>query len=178
MADKIDYDELERLLAAATPGPWFVETDRSEGEYGSGPDTTVGYDAFQICAEGPGPYHEQLRVLFDSHNSTVSEIAEESWSDEHGGGVDAWDAIAKANAALIVAAVNELPNLIATAKAHAAEVEALREALEPFARELEKAEADPPLFGGPITCEDGVVIKIGDLQRARTALKESSNGQG
>jgi hypothetical protein len=117
-------ERLRKLRSKATPGEWYADTEQSDGEYGSGPNTRSGFDAYLICVEGEAYSHKQ-RVLFDSHNSTCGMIEEEY--DEDGG--SAWDAVAKANATLIVEAVNALPTLLATIEALARDKERLEEAL-------------------------------------------------
>lgn len=96
-------DELRRLSEAATPGPWAVEAEKSDGSYGSGEDTFEGYDTAVIVTEvATETRHGKPGVLFESHNSTVGSIREES-DDES---FRAWDEVSEANAAFIVALVN------------------------------------------------------------------------
>lgn len=86
------------------PAPWETDTEQSEGEYGSGPNTFSGFDvSLLIDANG--------RSLFDALNSTAI-IVHEDGPDEDGY-VHAWDDVSAANAALIVALVNNLPRILA-----------------------------------------------------------------
>jgi hypothetical protein len=83
-----------------SPGPWEVDTVRSDGEYGDGgPDSHVGFDAYAI-------FDSEGRVLFDSLNrdGSASEITEEG--DSYEGYFRAWDAKARADAERIVQCVN------------------------------------------------------------------------
>jgi hypothetical protein len=88
------------MSANHTPEPWGVEEIDNEGEYGSGPDTSRGFQSFAIC-------DVQGRALFDSLNRDVgvSEIHEDGHADEDGY-VAAWDDMAKRDAHRIVACVN------------------------------------------------------------------------
>jgi hypothetical protein len=90
--------ELERLAAKATPGPWEVDTLKSEGEYGSGPDTTVGYEVSAI-------YNAKGEALFDALNSDAITVHDE---------------VSDANAKLIVALRNNLPTILQSLRAHPA----------------------------------------------------------
>ena len=89
--------------AKHTPGPWYVDTVRNEGEYGNnGPDTRSGFNSFAI-------FDTEGRVLFDSLNrdGSACEVTEDY--DEDGG--SAWDAQAKADAERIVQCVNKYDEL-------------------------------------------------------------------
>jgi hypothetical protein len=103
--------ELERLAAKATPGPWEVDTLKSEGEYGSGPDTTVGYEVSAI-------YNAKGEALFDALNSDAITVHEE-YPDEDGYSL-AYDEVSDANAKLIVALRNNLPTILQSLRAHPA----------------------------------------------------------
>jgi hypothetical protein len=96
--------ELRGLIAKATPGPWEIDTEQSEGEYGSAPDTGTGYDDFLIGADIAGKW----ATLLTTENSTVKEIEEDYDEDHH----RAWDAVGEANAKLVIAAINQLPALL------------------------------------------------------------------
>jgi hypothetical protein len=98
-------ERLRALLRSASPLPWDRDSERGEGEYGSGPDTHIGFDVQVIYAERYG----KPVTLFDSHNSSAAEIEEEFDDEAH----SAWDAVALANAKLIVEAINALPKLLA-----------------------------------------------------------------
>lgn len=128
----LDLDALERLHQAATTGPWEPDCVRYDGCYGAGEDVQEGYIGRRMF----GPEGQDL---FDSGNSDAACIHEEMDED----GVYAWDEIAKRNFALIAAARNALPDLLAearenrTSRDRISELERenaeLREALRPFA---------------------------------------------
>lgn len=103
-----NLEELERLLAKATPGPWEFDSERNEDCSPKHHDYFIG---------GTGRDGKWI-TLFDSVKSDEKLIEEEYDEDYH----HAWDAVGKANAALIVALRNAAPSLIATAR----EVEGLR----------------------------------------------------
>ena len=73
-----------------------------------------------------------------------------------------WNNLADAD--LIVAAVNALPELLA----ERAENARLREALQPFIR------SEDDFKGAPDNAPYGVYVKIGDLRRARAALNQET----
>jgi hypothetical protein len=112
-------EELKALAEKATPGPWETDTLKSEGEYGSGPDTVAGFEVTAI-------YNAKGEVLFDALNSDAI-VVHEDYGDEDGY-VLAWDQISAANAALIVTLVNNLPAILSALEA----VPVMKEALEPF----------------------------------------------
>jgi len=101
MAETTSAPSLRELSEAATAGPWFAEAEKSDGSYGSSEDTSEGYDTAVIMTEAETRYGKP-GVLFESHNSTVGMIHEES-DDEW---FRAWDAVSEANATFIVALVN------------------------------------------------------------------------
>jgi hypothetical protein len=112
-------EELKALAEKATPGPWETDTLKSEGEYGSGPDTVAGFEVTAI-------YNAKGEVLFDALNSDAI-VVHEDYGDEDGY-VLAWDETSKTNAALIVALVNNLPAIISALEA----VPVMKEALQAF----------------------------------------------
>lgn len=115
-------DRLRALLAKATKGPWEVDTEQSEGEYGSAPDTHTGYEDFLIGAEINGKW----ATLLTTENSTEKLIDEDYDEDYH----RAWDVIGEANSALVVAAVNALPSLLDRIEAQDATIARLTAELE------------------------------------------------
>lgn len=91
-------DDLKRLLAAATkqaPLPWDEDRVGTEDGYGR-------YWSREIIAAND-------RTVCDMQNADVGEIHAEDDED----GSYRWDTVAASNAALIVAAVNAMPELIA-----------------------------------------------------------------
>lgn len=143
-------DRLRTLLAKATKGPWEVDTEQSEGEYGSAPDTHTGYEDFLIGAEINGKW----ATLLTTENATEKLIDEDYDEDYH----RAWDMIGEANSALVVAAVNALPSLLDRIEAQDATIARLTAELEaPKWQPIETAPRDGtwflahfPLYGGKI----------------------------
>lgn len=104
-------DDLKRLLAAATkqaPLPWDEDRVGTEDGYGR-------YWSREIIAAND-------RTVCDMQNADVGEIHAEDDED----GSYRWDTVAASNAALIVAAVNAMPELIALRE----KVERIRTAVE------------------------------------------------
>ena len=101
----VDLDALDKLLAAATPGPWETDSESNDGAYGSGEDVHEGFKSY-IMLDPKG------QRLFDSLNSTAGAV-EEDIGDEC---VTAWDEVARRNFALIAAAHNALPELLRLAR--------------------------------------------------------------
>lgn len=101
----MQIEELERLHEAATPGPWEVDTIKSEGEYGSGPDTLTGF-AVSVILDPNG------KALADALNSDLIVVHEDG--GDWDGYVAAWDETSANDFALIVALRNALPEIIAT----------------------------------------------------------------
>lgn len=87
-----------------TPLPWEVDTIQSEGEYGTGPDTHVGFAVSAI-------YDAKGNVLFDALNSDVI-VVHEDYGDEDGY-VSAWDETSAKNACYLVHTANSYPALVA-----------------------------------------------------------------
>ena len=129
-------DALEAALAKASKLPWEVETEHDpDAEYGSGPDPDRGFDDF-IVFDGIG------QLLFGTATSDAKCIVEEPYGDEDGY-KQAWDETGKANADLIVAAVNALPAILSELRSlrepyEAGRQEGMREGLEEAARVLDR----------------------------------------
>lgn len=96
-------DKLETAMKAGTQGEWSVDTVRSEGEYGSGPDTHSGFHVSAIF----GPNGE---TLFDALNSDAARVTEE-YDDE--GYCYAWDEVSGHNAQFIALCHNYAASIIA-----------------------------------------------------------------
>lgn len=92
MTDK--YEAIRKALAAGpTPGPWYVDTEENEGEYGDGgPDSRSGFQSFAL-------FNEAGSTICDTLNSDAAEV-EEDYSEEGG---SAWDAVGKRNMEFIAA---------------------------------------------------------------------------
>lgn len=133
-----------------TPGPWEVDTIKSDGEYGDGgPDSRSGYDAYAV-------FDAQGRSLFDSLNrdGRVSEIHEDG-PDEDGRGA-AWDELARRDLTLAAAA----PELYEALEILAAYP------LEEFSNENKPD--DQPLFGA-----NNWLLTVGQVRAARKALAKA-----
>jgi len=119
-------ERLRELLAKATPGPWEVDTIENDGAYGSGPDAVHGFKSpVMLDAEG--------KALFDAYNSDLIEVHEEYDEDS----CHAWDEQGRANFALVAAAVNALPDLLATIESLRAELAEARGLILDLCDELE-----------------------------------------
>lgn len=120
----MDIEKLKALALAATPGPWEVDTVKSEGHYGTDEDGGYGFMGYTII-------DEEGRPLMDSLNRDQSEIHEDYDGEE----LYAWDELAKRDAAFVAganpAAVLEL----------IAEVERLRADLQTAVKEAWRANA-------------------------------------
>lgn len=89
--------QLREMLAKATPGEWEVDTEKTDGEYGSGPDCHSGYHASIITAGD--------KRICGTENSSDGEVHEEFDED----GCYAWDEVAARNMKAAATAVNTLP---------------------------------------------------------------------
>lgn len=118
MTTTFDIDEIERLLAAATPGEWEVDSERSE-------DCSPKHHDYFIGAAGSDG---KWVTLFDSVNSDQKLIEEEYDEDYH----HAWDVVGKSNAALIVTLHNSAPAMIAELRELRAENARLREVVKHY----------------------------------------------
>ncbi|API60568.1 hypothetical protein BSL82_15795 [Tardibacter chloracetimidivorans] len=98
---KQKIERLRSLMEKATPGEWFHDTE--DGEDGR------GKVAFRSIYAAQG---EHSIKLFDALNSDAACIIEESDGDEYGPWIYAYDEVSDKNAALIVEAVNALPDLL------------------------------------------------------------------
>lgn len=98
-------ERFRKLMASANPLPWEYDVEPNEdGEYGPGPDPSTGYDDFMILGSQGGK-------ILGTENAT-HKLIEEDRADEDGY-APAWDAYGKANAELLVEAVNALPRMLA-----------------------------------------------------------------
>jgi hypothetical protein len=115
-------EELEKLIAEATPGPWEVDTIYNEdGCYSGGGGCGQGFNDYAIYAPIDG---KAVQILDTSYSD--DKLIEEDFGED---GKIAWDCIGKANAALIVFLVNNAPTILEalTERASmAAEIERLR----------------------------------------------------
>jgi hypothetical protein len=85
---------------AATSGDWDFDTVRSEGSYGSGPDTSEDFNAYQLLATVRG----KTVSIADSLNSEESEVCVEDDS--------AWDEIARKNFTFLAHAKTDIKKLL------------------------------------------------------------------
>lgn len=93
--------ELRRLEKAATPGPWESDTVKTEGEFGTGPDTHTGFDEFVV-------YNGKGEPIFSTENAEGGVV--EVDYDEYG--MNAWNEDSRRLVAFIIAARNALPALL------------------------------------------------------------------
>jgi hypothetical protein len=119
-------EELEKLIAEATPGPWEVDTIYNEdGCYSGGGGCGQGFNDYAIYAPIDG---KAVQILDTSYSD--DKLIEEDFGED---GKIAWDCIGKANAALIVFLVNNAPTILEalTERASmAAEIERLKAAIK------------------------------------------------
>lgn len=73
-------------MDGVTPGPWYSESVETEGSYGSGEDTSEGFDSYVVRTEAQKHYGEDA-VVCDALNSGTAEVHEEFDED----GTHAWD---------------------------------------------------------------------------------------
>jgi hypothetical protein len=118
---KEELAALDAVVAKATPGEWEVDSERSEGEYGTCPDTSAGYDDYCIGVSVNGKWE----TLATTENATIKEIDEDYDEDSS----RAWDRIGDANTTAIVSLHNAYPALRATIDAERARADKLTEAL-------------------------------------------------
>jgi hypothetical protein len=88
--------EWRAAMEGVTPGPWYSEAIATEGAYGSGEDTTEGFDSYVVRTEAQKHYGEDA-VICDALNSGTAEVHEEF--DEEG--THAWDEPGRCNMAWI-----------------------------------------------------------------------------
>jgi hypothetical protein len=99
---QIDIQELRKLLAEATPGPWEIDSDHN-GDTGS-----EGYKEYFI---GGNAGDKWATIVSTTYSDVV--MVEEEWDgDENGPSVHRWDEQGRRNVALIVAAISTLPDLL------------------------------------------------------------------
>ena len=139
-------EDLKKLLAAATPGPWKIERGKR-------------------CIQGPDTRDGDPLVL-TSMMGGATKWSHSPYSEYCVPGMKEGDA----NAALIVAAVNALPELLA-------KVKRLEAALRPFAEiaqyDIGNSEANDDLFRPMMFNNRGPLLTVGMFRRARAALKET-----
>lgn len=111
--------QLRETLAKATQGPWETDTEKTDGEYGSGPDCHSGYHASIITAGD--------KRICGTENSSDGEVHEEFDED----GCYAWDEVSARNMKAAATAVNTLP--------------AALDEIERLSAERDKAKADAEL---------------------------------
>lgn len=107
--------QLREILAKATPGEWETDTEKTDGEYGSGPDCHSGYHASIITAGD--------KRICGTENSSDGEVHEEFDED----GCYAWDEVAARNMKAAAHAVNVLPAALDEIERLRAERDAWRE---------------------------------------------------
>lgn len=91
-------DEMESKAKRATKGPWFTDSERSDGTYGVGDETHEGFNTYAVFSETETYYGKPARI-FDT-SVDVAEVQEEWDEDSH----SAWDEQGRRNAEYIIAA--------------------------------------------------------------------------
>lgn len=187
------------ILAKATPGPWETDTEKTDGEYGSGPDCPRGYHASIITAGD--------KRICGTENSADGEVHEEFDED----GCYAWDEVAARNMKAAAHAVNTHPAaldeierlqaenadfaeqlalrsetsmakdmqeimaqnnaLSASLTLANARIARLEEALRPFANYADAVEGNLRFHGVAYTPDYRKAVFVEDFRRARAALK-------
>lgn len=162
-------EELEKLIAEATPGPWEVDTIYNEdGCYSGGGGCGQGFNDFAIYALIDG---KAVQILDTSYSD--DKLIEEEFDE---GKKIAWDCVGKANADLIVFLVNNAPAILEalTERASmAAEIERLRGLVEELADDLEVEVQDR--WGYDERLAHKLKRDMDVIVRARAAL-EARNG--
>lgn len=140
--DRKALKEAALKAQAIAPGQRERDSERNDGEYGSAPESRIGFDSYFMMDEGG-------KRLFDSYNSEVAEIHEDD-----GGGWDEnsrrlFDFLADANPATILSllasleeaegAIKRLNGFIATFEREREEATARAEAAEQRERRLREA---------------------------------------
>jgi hypothetical protein len=84
--------EWEKAAEGVTPGPWFTDSIKSDGSYGSGDDVYEGFDTYALYS-GAVDHYGSPAVICDALNSYAGSIEEEFDEDGH----HAWDEQARRN---------------------------------------------------------------------------------
>lgn len=104
-------DELRALAAKATPGPWEMDTEYDPDALASGGGgCTTGFNDYSMAAEINGKW----KRIFDSINSEEKLIEDDRYDLEG----SAWDEVARANFALIMALRNNLDRILTALGGH------------------------------------------------------------
>lgn len=116
-------ERLRKLEAKSTPAPWEVDSEYDhDAHYSGGGGCGCGFKNFFVGAEVNG----QWKTLFDTVNSDLK-LIEEDYDED---GSNAWDSIGLANAELVAALRNALPEIATSITTLVAERDALRHILE------------------------------------------------
>lgn len=94
-----EWESLRKLAEKAlkvAPAPWHHDTVKCEGSYGSGPNPSTGFDAYQLLAYVNGKWLS----ICDSLNSDITVVEEDHDED----GKNAWDESARHIFAFLAAA--------------------------------------------------------------------------
>lgn len=89
--------QIERLASKATKGPWFTDSERTEGTYGVGDETHEGFNMYAVFSETIDYYGKPARI-FDT-STDVAMVHDEFDEDGH----TAWDEQGRCNAEYLVA---------------------------------------------------------------------------
>lgn len=134
---ELNLEELKRLHAKATPGEWNIDTEKNEGDYGSGDpdDVRTSFESYAL--------HAPSGTICDTLNSDLISVNEES--DGESGDIYAWDEVGERNMKWIAAIHNAFPAILAERQAmldrlEAAESDVLRLHKEKMAYYMENIE--------------------------------------
>lgn len=115
--------EIRALAEKATPGPWEVEDEQNDGNFGGGPDCNSGYKSYAVVAGN--------KTVVDTLNSDLAEIEEDGDCEDGSWRYSRWDEVGRRNAAYIAALDPQtVLALLASHEALRAEVEAMRAQIE------------------------------------------------
>lgn len=87
--------EIRSLAEKATPGPWEVEDEQNDGNFGGGPDCNSGYKSYAVVAGN--------KTVVDTLNSDLAEIEEDGDCEDGSWRYSRWDEVGRRNAAYIAA---------------------------------------------------------------------------
>ncbi len=117
--------EIRALAEKATPGPWEVDDEQNDGNFGDGPDCNSGYKSYAVIVGN--------KTVVDTLNSDLAEIEEDGDCEEGSWRYSRWDEIGRRNATFIAALDPQtVLALLASHEALRAEVERLNKWADGF----------------------------------------------
>lgn len=87
--------EIRALAEKATPGPWEVDDEQNDGNFGGGPDCNSGYKSYAVITGN--------KTVVDTLNSDLAEIEEDGDCEDGSWRYSRWDEVGRRNAAYIAA---------------------------------------------------------------------------